>query len=792
MIRNILLGLLVCMAFTARSQQLEILVRDTKKMPLIGATVLMTRVSDSTSIFRITDEIGVAVFDSLSNELYLVNIQYIGYTPLEKAIQVKSAQPRIVYRLEATGMTLDEVVVTARKPLIRQEEDKMIIDPEPLANTSTNSLEILEKSPGVFVDQDGNIYLNSATPAVVHINGREQKMSAQDMATILRSLPPNSIQRIEVLRTPSTKYDAASSGGIVNVVLKKGVRIGRTGSINAGMNQGAYGNQFIGFNLNNSDDKTSYYLNTNYNRRNALETLSSTRFFSMDSTLMQDAATRVPAHQVYVGFGLSRALNEQWELSYDGRINGSMQETTSNNENFIRDGVETVLSENTNLLENNSRMLGVNNDVGLLWRIDSTGSEWDTRLSYNYNRNRLQQDYQSAFFSPFMALIQGDGDTDQERHFVQGQSDLTLRLPLGFKLETGLKSAWQHYASDADYFIQSGNTRMNDPLRTNTFKYTENINAAYAQASKTLAWDVIIKTGVRVEHTYMQGRQRVPSDTTFTINRVDPFPYVYISKSLFRIAGYDLRGYIIYRRTINRPGYESLNPYVKYIDQYLYETGNPGLQPQFTDNYEANISFDEMPIFAIGRNYTNDIFSSVIYQDPQFDNVAVRTLDNVGKSVETYFRIVGALPPGGTYFFVAGAQYNLNEYQGIYENSPLTFTRGSWRFFTFHSLSLSKTTKLTMNGFMVLNGQQQFYTLKTFGQLNVGLNQTFFDKRLNITLNATDILRTMNVQFALDQGQIQSVGERYSDNQRFGVNVRYSFGIKKKEEQRNMLQMDIE
>ncbi|MBK6949284.1 MAG: TonB-dependent receptor plug domain-containing protein [Haliscomenobacter sp.] len=90
-----------------------------------------------------------------------------------------------------------------------------------MANTSTNTLEILEKTPGLFVDQDGNIYLTSATPAVVYINGREQRMGAQDIAGILRSLPPDNIQRIEVLRTPSTKYDAASSGGIVNVVLKK-------------------------------------------------------------------------------------------------------------------------------------------------------------------------------------------------------------------------------------------------------------------------------------------------------------------------------------------------------------------------------------------------------------------------------------------------------------------------------------------------------------------------------------------------------------------------------------------
>ena len=136
--------------------------------------------------------------------------------------------------------------MTSKRPLMRQEDDKTIVDPENLALSSTNAFEILEKTPALFVDQDGNIYLNSTTPAKVYINGREQKMSTADIATMLKSLPPNAIATIEILRTPSARYDASGSGGIVNVVLKKGVRIGLTGSANVGFNQGEYGNRFIG------------------------------------------------------------------------------------------------------------------------------------------------------------------------------------------------------------------------------------------------------------------------------------------------------------------------------------------------------------------------------------------------------------------------------------------------------------------------------------------------------------------------------------------------------------------
>lgn len=130
----------------------------------------------------------------------------------------------------------------------------------------------------------------------------------------------------------------------------------------------------------------------------------------------------------------------------------------------------------------------------------------------------------------------------------------------------------------------------------------------------------------------MNGHQLIPADTSFDIHRTDLFPYLYFSRSLVTIFGYDLKGYLVYRRSIRRPGYGQLNPFPRYLDQYLYETGNPGLQPQFTNNFEFNISFEERPVFAIGRNYVNDIFTNVIYDDPQLPGVARRTYDNLGKT----------------------------------------------------------------------------------------------------------------------------------------------------------------
>lgn len=280
-----------------------------------------------------------------------------------------------------------------------------------------------------------------------------------------------------------------------------------------------------------------------------------------------------------------------------------------------------------------------------------------------------------------------------------------------------------------------------------------------------------------MEHTLMKGIQSIPSDTSFIIRRGDWFPYFYLSRPVLSIAGFELRAYAIYRKTISRPAYESLNPSVKYIDQFFYETGNPGLKPQFTNNMEVNISLDDMPIFAIGQNYTRDIFSSVIYKDNLNENIAYRTFDNLGKNKETYFRIMGGIPPSNKYFFYVGVQYNLNDYNGIYENRSLAFRRASWRFFTYHAFRLTPNTRITLNGLMVTKGQINFYELGNFGQLNLGLNQSFLNKKLSITFSARDILRTMVNEFRFNQGNINTVGDRYSDTRRFGVNIVYNFGI---------------
>lgn len=769
-----------------QAQQTPVIIKviNQKKEPVAFASITVINRLDSTEIIKKgADSSGIARFSLTKNGQYTVKITSVNYQTIEKGIAITGNQTSFSFTADPLGKILETAVVISQKPLMRQEDDKTIVDPENLVAASTNGYEVIEKTPGLFIDQDGNIYISSLTPASVQINGREMKLSAADMATMLKSLPPNSIDKIEIVRTPSAKYDASSSGGVVNIVLKKGVKIGMTGSITAGIQQGVYGNQFIGFNLNNNDGKKSSYINLNYSKRTSYEKIVTDRIFAPDSMLSQHAFTKYPADAYSAGYGLNYSLGKKWNIDFSGNINLNNFNNNTDNQSVIRKiSTSQNLTNNLNRVNNKGSNLLIGNGIETKLKIDTSGSEWSNNIFYYYARNNSDQAYMTNFYNPSLIIASGDGTGDNQRNFFSAKSDLKLKMKTRFTFEAGVKSAFHSYKNIANYFRDTSGVRTKDNKRTNTFNYHENINALYLQGSKTFGKDIILKIGTRLENTNMEGKQIIPKDTSFTIHRTDLFPYIYLSKNIMKIAGYYLRAYLVYRRTISRPVYEQLNPFPRYVDEFLSEAGNPSLRPQFTKNYEANISVDERPVLAIGVNDTKDIFTNVVYPLDTNHLFSQRTFDNLGKNKEWYFRGMGVIPPGKKYFFVLGVQYNHNFYNGFYEKLPLSYKRGTWTFFTYQTLKLDKRSQITLNGFMRLNGQQQFYELSTFGALNTSINRKFLKEKLIVTCSLSDMFATNKNNFSIKQGSVDASGFRQSDTRRFGINLRYSFGIRKKEE----------
>ncbi|MEY4572113.1 MAG: hypothetical protein RLZ10_1339 [Bacteroidota bacterium] len=751
----------------AQMTPLKLTVVDGKNQSIAFANISIQMIDSAISKNQVADSNGQVNVMLQPGKLYKFTTSAVGYQIDNRTIKFENLNSLKIQLKESNGQ-LKEVVVTSTKPLIRQEDDKSVVDPEPLAAASTNAYETMEKIPGIFIDQDGNIYLNGLSPAGIQINGRELRMSASDMATLLKSLPPSSIQKIELVRTPSAKYDASGGGGVVNIVLKKGIKIGLNGSVNTGMNQGVYGNQFLGLTLNNTTDKYNSYLNTQYNQNDGYSIVNTDRFLSIDTVLKQTAKTLSPNRSAYIGFGLGRNWTDRFELNYDARVSGQSFVNTTNNESFLVRNAKQNLSAIGSLVNNDGSNFNLNQSVRSKLKLDSLGGEWTIDFSYNIIRASTDQQYNNSLLAGGF-VSKGFGDFSNDRDFYTYQTDYKKKWK-GVTVETGVKSSLLYFKNQSNYQRELNGKNIKDDFRTSQYTFKEQINAGYLQGSKT--WGaVVLKVGTRVEQTIMQGEQKIPSDTSFSLNRTDAFPYVFLSRKLFKISGYELRGYLVYRKTISRPSYEFLNPFPRYIDPFLYETGNPSLRPQFTSNYEANISVDDKPIFAFGVNETKDIFTNVLYQSTENKQISYRTYDNLGKSRETYFRGIAVIPPGKAFFAVVGAQLNHNVYNGIYEQKPIVFDKATWTFFTFQSLKLDKLSTFTINGFWRTNGQQQFYELDNFGQLNSSLNRQFLNKKLTVTLSMNDIFFTNKNTFTLRQGSIYAVGFRENDTRRFGINL---------------------
>ena len=775
----LLIALPVCAAAYAQDISVRVTVKNEKGEPVQNATAQVLRYPDS-SLVAVKTVKNNASFSLTAGKTYFLRITSVSVNEVFRIISIGTKDTALNIIAQAKSKNLDGVVVTSKSPLLKQVDDKTIVDAEVLANSSTNALEVLEKTPGAIVDNDGNVYLNSSTPALVYINGREVKLSASDVASLLKSLPANSISKIEILRSPSAKYDASGSGGIVNVVLKKGVKIGLNGSVEATHFQGRYPTNSAGFNVNNRTDKVNAYLSGNITRRTNYESLQSDRPLST-IIFNQKSYTRYPNLNSYVGGGLDYTVNKKLTLSYDARATLNRNKSRAENDIDIDSiATQTETGRNISLVNNNGPSFYLSNSISSEYKIDSAGSEWTASLDYNYYNYRNTQDYSNIFLLPAAPTVTGDGKTKNQKNIFAFKSDFVLKLKQGYTIETGIKLNFSNSNNNADYFVSHGSVRDKDNFQTNAFRYKENISAAYFQASKTFA-GLTIKPGIRLEHTDITGHQLVPADTTFSIKRTDLFPYIYLRHTIAKVFGFKLTGNAIYRRSITRPYYEALNPYPKYIDQYTYDIGNPKLQPQFTTNYELNITADDFPIFSAGLNDIKDIFSGLTYQK---DRILYRTYDNLGRNKEVYLRAVGGIPPGKKYFFYAGAQMNAVNYEGYYGYTPFKYKNTSWTFFTYHNYKPTPNLNIGVNAWMRTKGVQNFFELKSFGALNITANQSILKKKMNVIVSANDILRSQKNEFNINVPGFIGHGMRSGDTRRIGITLKYNFGLKPKEEKR--------
>src|SRR5258706_6049153 len=317
-----------------------------------SATITLHRTRDSSVVkMSVADRTGKFVFDGIDEGKYFVSITAVGHQKgFSEVFEINSRNSSVVLKtieLIPQAKSIEGVTVSSKKPLIEQKIDRTIVNVEAsLTNVGNSALEVLEKSPGISVDKDGNISLKGKAGVVIYIDGRPSYLSGADLANLLRSMNASQLEQIEIMTNPPAKYDAAGNSGVINIKTKKNKQFGYNGSITSGYTQGRYARFNDGFNFNYRNGKLNLFSNLNYNYNRRGQELYITRNFHQETTKeitsVFDQTSNMLNHNNFysakVGLDYNASKKTTIGVVLNGFYNPSTWESTTNTSIFAPNG----------------------------------------------------------------------------------------------------------------------------------------------------------------------------------------------------------------------------------------------------------------------------------------------------------------------------------------------------------------------------------------------------------------------------------------------------------------------
>lgn len=630
------LSLLLLIAYSASAQSsVSGTIKDsTNNKPIQFATVELFKSSDTTKPVRsgYTSDNGKFAFSGIDTANYLLIVSHTSYEEITQTVPV-GKEPVALNNLLLTpaSANLAGVVVRSRKPLVEQSDDKIVfnVENDPAAKTET-AIDILRKTPFVTVDGEDNITVNGQNNFKVLLNGRETAMFAQNVKEALKGFPGALITKIEVITTPSAKYDAEGVGGIINIITQKKV-MGYNGSFNLHYNHIGW------FNINSSISakygKFGFALNygagggNDIPGRSKIETLP----------LVQAPFTRrlllgERSFSNFWNFGnaeLSYSLDSLNTLSLYGNISGGNNENISNQEitTFFTGGTTTK-----SLYDLNSRYEYPTKSVGLDY-IRKYNSNKDKEFSIRFNNE----------FGNTNAFIHSEMDNENgiDRHVINKsiannkqytlQSDYVMPFKKSRKLELGAKGIWRRAYSDFESFIRNNKDEEYQVNEDNTdyFQYRQDVYSAYSSYGFKVK-KTSFRVGARVEHTEVNGDFR-SSHTKVNQAYTNLLPNVQATTKL----GDAFTLVLTYSDRLQRPYIYNLNPFRNNNDSLYVFQGNPDLDPQVVHSLSAQTRFSKGKTFA-GITLTGSYSDNMIVQYATFDKttgVTTTTSANLGEEL---------------------------------------------------------------------------------------------------------------------------------------------------------------
>lgn len=620
-------------AFAQTNLKISGKITDADGKALDGATIYLKRAADSVLVkSALAEADGRFVLTGLKPGSYKLAIALMSYANYRNDTIKLNDQDLIMpeIRLKATGKALKEVVITSAKPFVEHQIDRTVVNVDALiSNAGSSAMDVLEKSPGVIVDQNGSVSLNGKS-VQIFIDDKPTYLSGTELENYLRSLSSSTLDQVELMPNPPAKYDAAGNGGVINIRTKRIKATGFNGSINLSYSQGKYGKTNNSFNFNYRQNELNVFGNLAYSTNNSGNDLDINREFlgtngAITSIFMQKDFIKRYGKNYNAKIGLDYYATDKttFGMVLTGVYNPA-ENPTQNTSTFFNPQNRL---DSTIVANNQNKSTFKNSGVNFNYRhaYDKKGHELSADFDYLLYKSKNDQSYNNISTLPNGTITNNDlltGYLPGTIHIYSAKADYSQPLVSGIKLSAGAKSSYTQTDNIANYYYTLNNTTLPDYGKTNHFLYRENINAAYINANKDFK-RLSIQVGLRMENTISQGHQLgnlQKPDSLFKNNYTSLFPTLYLQYKLDSAGHQQLT--FDYGRRISRPYYEDLNPFLSPLDKFTYYTGNPFLKPSYTQNFELGYTYKNITT-TLGYskvkddvNETIEILNGIYYSRP--------------------------------------------------------------------------------------------------------------------------------------------------------------------------------
>jgi len=659
-------------------------VDSTNRKPLNYASVALLNQADRKPVQGMqTDENGLFNFKSIPPGSYILRVGFVGYQTYQRSgIVINSNAPINLgeIRLRTSGANvLKEVVVEGTVPDMQIGIDRKVFNvDQSLVSQSGSVTDLLSDIPSISVDADGAVSLRGSNSVRILIDGKPSAMAGSDITQVLQSLPSNSVQRVEVITNPSSKYDAEGQSGIINIVLKKNLRTGLNGAVTA--SGGTYRNYNGGIALNYRDSSFNYYGNYDFRKfRRLSEGYSDTRYFEnngiIDNTNEGDRSGN--AHTAKLGFDYF--INQTTTIGLSGNV--SIRDNQRNEDIFYRyENLPDLEGTSTRYSRQTEDDFGYDLNLDFKKEFKRPGEVLTFNGAYGRNKEDGVNTFIQAFSNPLSPADRQINDTYERGNNINLQLDYTRPINEDSKFEAGYRTTIEQddESQISTRFDPASNRFLPDYNVSNKFNLEEIVHAGYFNYQNKLNKNLGYQIGLRAEQAYLNTitenvNPATPENERFTPGRLDYFR-VYPSIFLTQSFSNEQQLQLSYTRRVNRPNGWQVNPFINISDPLNIRQGNPNLKPEDIHSFELGYTQEignTTLTSSIYHRRVNDVIQSITQRIEGSNAATISEWRNISKNESTGFELISKSGIGKAVDVTGNLNVFYNRFEGATEfNMP--------------------------------------------------------------------------------------------------------------------------